>query len=181
MTSKIPPVEDEINYFRELMGGVRRIRSDRVLPNHPKPPPHPIQTRKDQAPVMKTLLHSPYDPDDTQAGDTVSYYRPGVKKTILRKLGRGQYSVGAKIDLHGMTAAKAIEALTQFLKRAQHSPSRCVCIIHGKGHRSSDQGPVLKPLVNRWLRERDDVLAFCSARPADGGTGAVYALLRACK
>lgn len=181
MTSKTPPVEDEINYFRELMGGVRRIQCDRILPNHPKPSPHPIQPHKGQAPVMKTLSYSPDDPDDIQAGDTISYYRPGVKKTILRKLGRGQYSVGAKIDLHGMTAAKAIETLTQFLKQAQHCPTHCVRIIHGKGHRSSDQGPVLKPLVNHWLRKHDDVLAFCSARPADGGTGAVYALLRAYK
>lgn len=178
MTAKITPTEDEVNCFRELMEGVQRIQSDRVLPDHPKPPPHPIQTRKDPALVTETLLHSPHDPDDSQPGDTVSYCRPGVKKTVLRKLHRGQYSIGAEIDLHGMTAAMAIKALTQFLKQAHHCSTHCVHIIHGKGQRSSNQGPVLKPLVNHWLRNRDDVLAFCSAKPSDGGTGALYALLK---
>jgi DNA-nicking Smr family endonuclease len=55
----------------------------------------------------------------------------------------------------------------------------CIRIIHGKGKRSrNNKGPVIKTKVNHWLRQRDDVLAFCSARPIDGGTGAIYVLLR---
>ena len=53
----------------------------------------------------------------------------------------------------------------------------CVRIVHGKGHRS-DFGPVLKRMVDRLLRQLDDVLAFCSARQMDGGTGAVMVLLK---
>ncbi len=51
-------------------------------------------------------------------------------------------------------------------------------IIHGKGLRSGAEGPILKRLVDGMLRQRADVLAFASAKPAKGGTGAVIVLLR---
>jgi DNA-nicking Smr family endonuclease len=50
-------------------------------------------------------------------------------------------------------------------------------VIHGKGRGSGPRGPVLKHVVNHWLRRMDDVAAFATARPVDGGTGAVYVLL----
>jgi DNA-nicking Smr family endonuclease len=52
-----------------------------------------------------------------------------------------------------------------------------VRIIHGKGLRSGPSGPVIKRRIGRWLRRRNEVLAYCSARPVDGGTGAIYLLL----
>jgi len=78
-----------------------------------------------------------------------------------------------------MTVATARIELNRFLLMAQRDHYTCVRIIHGKGNRSSHKGPILKTKVNLWLRQRDDVLAFCSARPIDGGTGAIYLLLRA--
>jgi DNA-nicking Smr family endonuclease len=178
MTDKIIPAEDEITCFRASMDGVQRIETDRIVPEHPKPPPHPIQTWKDEAKVMEVILDHPYNPEELQPGDAICFNRPGIQNAVLRKLRRGHYRIGAEIDLHGMSAAMARDALIRFLEHAQHSASRCVRIIHGKGHRSSNHGPVLKPLVCRWLSKRDDVLAFSSARPADGGTGALYVLLK---
>ena len=64
-----------------------------------------------------------------------------------------------------------------FMQECRQFGYRHVIIIHGKGYRSQGR-PVIKPMVNRWLRQDDEVLAFCSARPKDGGTGAVYVLLR---
>ncbi len=69
--------------------------------------------------------------------------------------------------------------VNQFLADCQDRGVRCVRIIHGKGNGSPNTGPVIKALLDGWLRRRRDVIAFCSARPADGGTGAVYVLLRA--
>jgi DNA-nicking Smr family endonuclease len=178
MPKKTIPTDDEVTCFRELMDGVQPIRSDRVVHHLPKPPPHPVQTRKDEARVMEMLLHTPYDIDDLQPGEVINFYRPGIQKTILRKLRKGHYQIGAEIDLHGLTASMAVEALTQFLKQLDHTQARCVRIIHGKGHRSGNQGPVLKPLVCNWLTRCDQVLAFCSARHVDGGTGALYVLLK---
>ena len=178
MTDKIIPAEDEITCFRASMDGVQRLKTDRVIPELPKPPPHPLQTWKDEAKVMESILHYPFDPEELQLGEAINYSQPGIQNAVLRKLRRGQYRIGAEIDLHGMTATMALEALTRFLKQAQHTASRCVRVIHGKGHRSSNHGPVLKPLVCRWLSKRDEVLAFSSARPTDGGTGALYVLLK---
>jgi DNA-nicking Smr family endonuclease len=106
------------------------------------------------------------------------YGRPGLQRRILRRLRRGHYSLAAELDLHGMTVPVARVALQAFLQECRRRDLRCVRIIHGKGRRSSNEGPVLKVKVDRWLRQREDVLAFCSAQPADGGTGAIYVLLR---
>ena len=113
-----------------------------------------------------------------QAGDVLSYCQPGIQKQVFRKLKRGQYSITTELDLHGLTRAEAEVELIDFIDYALTENIRCVRIIHGKGLGSNNNGPVIKPLVNRWLRRRDDILAFCSARPVDGGTGAVYVLLR---
>jgi DNA-nicking Smr family endonuclease len=70
------------------------------------------------------------------------------------------------------------QALIRFLHECRGSGVRCVRIIHGKGHGSHQRKPVLKNKVNSWLHQINDVMAFCSAIPAHGGTGAVYVLLR---
>jgi len=86
--------------------------------------------------------------------------------------------VEAQLDLHGLTAAQARAALATFLRDCRIHGLRCVRIIHGKGRGSHNRQPVLKGKVNHWLRQRDEVLAFCTARPVDGGGGAVYTLLK---
>lgn len=164
--------------FRELMADVKPLRHDKVHHQRHRPPPHPRQSRRDEALVLKELLAPPVEPYEIQEGDTLNYCRPGMPRSVLRKLRRGHYTVDAELDLHGMTAIQAQYALKAFLGEARSFEAGCVRIIHGKGNRSSNQGPVLKPLVSRWLCRRDEVVAFCSARPVDGGTGAVYVLLR---
>ena len=81
------------------------------------------------------------------------------------------------MDLHGASAAQAEQLLRQFLLEAHYHDHGCVRIIHGKGLQSDGGAPVLKNLVDRLLRQRNDVLAFHSAPPAQGGTGAVVVLL----
>jgi DNA-nicking Smr family endonuclease len=44
---------------------------------------------------------------------------------------------------------------------------------------TKNREPVLKTKVANWLMRRDEVLAFCQARQADGGGGAVVVLLKA--
>jgi len=112
-----------------------------------------------------------------ETGEHLSFRRPTVSLTVFRKLKRGEISVRDELDLHGLTAVEARAALYEFLAEAASLDLRCVRIIHGKGKRSGHQGPVLKRKLGRWLQLRDDVQAYCSARPVDGGTGAVYLLL----
>ena len=113
-------------------------------------------------------------------GDGVlSFQRAGVRIQSMRRLRRGLYPVEDELDLHGFNQAEARQRLADFLARSRDGGSRCVRIVHGKGYRSGARGPVLKTAVNLWLRRHMDVMAFVSARAIDGGTGAMYVLLRA--
>lgn len=96
----------------------------------------------------------------------------------MADLQRGAIAVELELDLHGLRVVEAQEVLAQFLAECRRRRTRCALIVHGKGFRSDGRQPVLKQKVNYWLRLRQEVLAFCSARRQDGGTGAVYVLLR---
>lgn len=176
MSDRHDPTVEEL--FLSAMEGVRPLVHDRVAPAPARPAPIPRQALVDEREVLAELLADEYDPAALESGEELVYARPGLQRRILRRLRRGHYSLAAELDLHGMTVAVARVALQEFLLECRRHDYRCVRIIHGKGRRSSNQGPVLKGKVDRWLRQRDDVLAFCSARPVDGGTGAVYVLLR---
>jgi DNA-nicking Smr family endonuclease len=102
-----------------------------------------------------------------------------VPETVLRRLRRGDYRIEAELDLHGLTLIEARAQLREFLLAATARRLRCLRIVHGKGLRSGQRGPVLKQAVNSLLRRLDLVLAFTSAAMHDGGTGATLVLLRA--
>jgi len=174
MSRDRPISSNERALFREAVKDVRPLRADRPEPDGPKPPPVPRQRERDDAQVLKDMLSDAVDPAELETGEELVFARPGLQHSVLRKLRRGQFSVEAELDLHGMTVVEARQALAEFL---QARPGRCVRIIHGKGNSSAGRLPVLKGKVNHWLRQRREVLAFCSARPVDGGTGALYVLL----
>jgi DNA-nicking Smr family endonuclease len=111
-------------------------------------------------------------------GDELSYRRPHISEQVLIKLRRGHFAVDAETDLHGLNAAQAKDLLREFIADALTHHFSCVRVIHGKGRGSGPRGPVLKHLVNHWLQRSDAVLAFGSARAVDGGSGAVYVLLK---
>lgn len=110
--------------------------------------------------------------------DRLSYSKSGVQHKVMQRLKRGQLPVEAALDFHGMMAEEAANKLMWFLGECHERGIRVVRIVHGKGRGSRDGVPVLKNLLNQWLKDRPDVLAFCSAQPRDGGAGAVYVLLK---
>jgi DNA-nicking Smr family endonuclease len=168
---------DDAALFREAIGEVVPVRSDRAELDRARPAPIPRQSRADERRVMQDAMRegAPLD-----FAEELAYVRDGVSRKVLRRLGGGAYSVQDSIDLHDMTSAVAAPALAAFLDANRRAGRLCVRIVHGKGLRS-EEGPVLKMLVDRTLRHRGDVLAFRSARPADGGSGAVIVLLSAKK
>ncbi|HEX8777487.1 MAG TPA: Smr/MutS family protein [Rhodanobacter sp.] len=170
--------EDDARLFREAIGEVHRIEPVAVPPAVPKPPPRPRMFEADEAAVPGELLEMAFDPAGLEVGEELGFLREGYPPKLLRQLKRGQYSVQDEIDLHQMNAAAAQASIATFLAEARRRGLRCVRIIHGKGLRSKAAGPVLKALTDRLLRRRDDVVAFASARPAQGGTGAVVVLLK---
>jgi DNA-nicking Smr family endonuclease len=117
------------------------------------------------------------DPAEMETGEELVFRRPSVSRKVMRQLRRGNYAVQEEIDLHGLTADEAHAELHGFIKECSAARMRCIRIVHGKGRGSGPKGPVLKAGVNRWLPQWEEVVAFCSAQPTDGGTGAVYVLL----
>ncbi len=114
---------------------------------------------------------------EVQPNEELAYRRAGVSEMVLRRLRRGQQPVEAEIDLHGMVVAEAAPRLDAFIRESHAAGLRCVRVIHGKGLRSGTRGPVIKNTVNALLRRSPAVMAFVSARPLAGGTGATLVLL----
>lgn len=171
--------DDDRDAFRDAVADVHPLPPDgRAEHTKRRPRPVPSMSRLDEEQVIDELFSDAYHPLGVEAGEEIWYARPGVQNNVMRKLRRGQYAVGAELDLHGLTVELARRELAEFLLAALTRGLRCVRIIHGKGRRSSGKGPVLKGKVDHWLRQRDEVLAYCSARRVDGGTGALYVLLR---
>lgn len=168
---------DDRSLFRKATQGVRTLKQDRIGPHRTRRKPVPQQRWRDDQEVVASLLSDDFLPD-VETGEELLFARPGIQQRVLRKFRRGQYAIEAELDLHGRTAAEARELIGEFLRRMRAGNKRCVRIIHGKGLSSVGKLPVLKVKVNNWLRQRNEVLAFCSARPQDGGTGAVYVLLK---
>jgi DNA-nicking Smr family endonuclease len=179
--------DDDAELFRRAMQDVQPLKRTRRVPEpRRRPAPRARFARAERAQVLRESLGAePSAPGgvgsdlyEVQPGDELLFRRAGVPETILRRLRRGLYRVDDEIDLHGLTVAQASARLTQSLREARQQGLRCIRVIHGKGLRSGTRGPVLKNTVNEQLRRTDAVLAFASARPRAGGTGATLVLLR---
>ena len=171
------PQTDDIELFRQTVGEVRPVRAPtRVMPA--KQRRFNLRARHEERDaVLAESLHLPADSTEMETGEELLYRRPRVSQKAFRRLRRGQYPVNDELDLHCMTLSTANIALADFIDECIEHENRCVRIIHGKGLRSSNRGPVLKGFVNQWLRRHPAVVAFCTTPLHDGGTGAVYVLL----
>jgi DNA-nicking Smr family endonuclease len=180
-----PPADlSEEHLFRREMTGVRRLTADAAprVPDAPRtPPPRPVSPEAEALAALAefTAGDGPFDLADTT--EYVEGAAVGLDPRVVRRLRRGEFSSQHHIDLHGLTTAEARAALERFLTEASQRGHRCVLIVHGRGRNSKDQIPVLKREVAAWLARGPRarlVLAFTSARPCDGGVGALYVLLR---
>jgi DNA-nicking Smr family endonuclease len=169
------PDETDLELFREAIEGTEPLAADRPEPFRRRPAPVPITQ---PAHLQEREALAAISEAEVECQEYLAFSRPGVQKRTFADLQRGYFEIGLELDLHGLTVAHAKRALDEFLDACAGRRVRCACIIHGKGYRSGEQQPVIKRKVNYWLRLRDEVLAFCSATRRDGGSGAVYVLLR---
>ncbi len=173
--------QDDAALFRREMADVNRshrnYREARNLPRETAPKPA-VKIRKPELAAPVAGAGVMVDATGYGYGDAVLFARTGLQKKIIQKLKRGDYGFAEILDLHGHTIAEAEPMLCDFLLDAIENGNSPVLIIHGKGLRSFEPGGVLKPFTHDWLKQQAAVKAFCSALPKDGGTGAVYVLLR---
>ncbi len=105
----------------------------------------------------------------------------GVGPKIMKRLKRGEFSIQDYIDLHGFTKKEAETVVDEFIIKSYHKGMRCVLIIHGRGLGSLNHKPAIKRELPVWFRRgilKKIVLAFVTAKPCDGGAGALYVLLK---
>lgn len=176
--------DDDINAFRQALAsaGVRRLRYDRADPGKPRTGQDAHDARRKAAVENQTLQSSGRTSDGrvdpVRPSEYLEFCVPDLPWRTFSQLKRGRTAWQSGLDLHGHTLDEARQELESFLSDSAAAQLRCVLIVHGKAWGTTADYPVLKSHVNAWLREWPNVLAFCSATEVDGGTGAIYALLR---
>ncbi|HTY03269.1 MAG TPA: Smr/MutS family protein [Rhodocyclaceae bacterium] len=180
MTRGARPDDDAASVFRAAVADAMPLTSDRVHHEPPPAPPIPRHRERDEQAALAESIAAPDLADlHLEGGDEAAWLKPGMSPTVLRDLRRGRWVVQAHLDLHGMNRDEARHHVALFLAESAAHGQRCLRVVHGKGLGSPRREPVLKKLVLGWLAQRKEVLAFCQARPAEGGAGAVVVLIDA--
>jgi DNA-nicking Smr family endonuclease len=153
----------------------RAMRDVAPMPGRPPQPPPPPVPRSDPPPPPSSAIPPP---PRRHAALPPLAHSAGVDRSTAERLKRGRMAIEARLDLHGMTQAEAHRALAAFVYRARAGGRRCVLVITGRGLAG---GGVLRSAVPRWLDEpelRRHILTLAPAQPCDGGSGAIYVLIR---
>lgn len=169
--------DEDSKLFRSLMRDVIPLESDKV---HHSPLQTSNQNKKfiSSKSTKERLFLSDHISHPVSADKYLSFTTSGIQPRYFRRLKNAQLPIEATLDLHGLTTDEARDAFQKFMQNCKNQGLRVILIVHGKGHRSQAQHPRLKNLINSWLHQLPYILAFCSAQPKHGGTGAVYVLLK---
>ena len=180
-----PRDDDDAALFLEAVGEVAPVRVQKSrAPAPPPPTAQELHIPTEEAESLARLAELVSGDGEFDIADADEYLEGAIKgfdARVMKKLRAGEFSTQAQVDLHGNTRDEAKAALERFIQTSRVAGHRCVLVVTGRGLHSIDQLPVLKQGVQTWLtrgRLSRHVLAFCTARPSDGGSGAVYVLLR---
>ena len=169
----------ERHLFKRAVGAVKPLaHAPRVSLSGKPAKPLALQQMLDDDNVLRESLSDDFDVSTLlDTDDELSYRRSGIGTDVTQKLRKGHWSLQGQIDLHGLRSDEAREALGQFIRDAHKRGWRCVRVVHGKGLGSPGKTPVLKSKVQRWLVQKNEVLAFVQAKGSEGGAGALVVLL----
>ena len=169
----------EKDLFARAIGATEPLKRNAAVVLAPEPPaPIPYQHQLDEQRVLRESISDEFDVTTLlDVDDAMSFRRPGIGTDVTRKLRAGEWSIQRQLDLHGLRSDEAREALGAFIRTAHRQGMRCVRVVHGKGLGSPGKQPVLKTKAQRWLIQKNEVLAFVQAKPAEGGAGALVVLL----
>lgn len=184
--------DDDLGAFRQALADIKVQRLAARHANRADLNAGTRRRRKEEEEALLARRMAAAQMDDPQArsrtsdgrvepvapGQSLLFFLPDLPARTLNKLKKGDYEWQSGLDLHGYSLEEARSELESFIQDAIASKIRCVLVVHGKAWSGMADYPIIKSHVNAWLRELPEVIAFSSAQPADGGTGAVYVLLR---
>ena len=167
--------DDDFTGMMQSLGGIRKLKQDKVdlLQQRPHKRHSAQRSRQSVNSGQESLHFARHIPDSTAE----SWFHHGLQKKLQRSIRMGKLEIESILDLHGYRQHEAQRQLHAFLSDALLMQARMVMIIHGKGYNSQSES-VLRPLVQHWLSEQPEVLAWCPAQSRDGGHGASYVYLR---
>lgn len=172
--------DDDKALFRDSMRTVTPLKKNNKLITPPVvlSVTKPRHLGKPLSPKKAITYHLSDHTQETISSESImSYCKQQIPHRRLKQLKQGEIPWEARLDLHGLTSDTAREALCRFIEKESLTNHRCLLIIHGKGSLRGE-APVLKNLVNTWLRQFPQVFAFHSAHARHGGSGALYVLLQ---
>ncbi|MFA6698671.1 MAG: Smr/MutS family protein [Thiomicrospira sp.] len=163
--------------FAQAMNGVTPLTATNQADI--SPPKLKRAGRKPRFIAERPPVGSAHHTHRVSADEKLEFYQKGFRLQDLTRLRKRVFELDASLDLHGDDELSAQQRLSHFIQHQYQLTHRYLLVIHGKGHNAQNDYPILKNLVNQQLRYYKEVLAFTSALPKDGGTGAVYVLLKA--
>jgi len=159
--------------FSNLMADVNQLDNNQINI-------YQDQIKKKVPAKKKTMLSKTTDFSNidyqTMVAIDGSFFHSSILKKQQKKIRQGSILVDGSLDLHGCNQQQATKKLFVFIEQALSLNFQFLIVVHGKGSRSEHQA-VLKPLVHHWLAQQAMVLAWCSAQPKHGGSGASYIYL----
>ena len=172
--------EAESKLFELAVGAVQRMPQTTQVPAV-KSVVAPVakQRQKDEEAVLRDALSDEFDASTLlDTDEMLSFRRPGIGRDVTHKLRKGDWAIQGEVDLHGLRSEEARVVLAEFIRNAHRQGLRCLRVVHGKGLGSPGKTPVLKSKVHSWLVQKNQVMAFVQAKPAEGGAGALVVLLK---
>lgn len=175
MTNNDNLSDDEKDLFKKAMQDVKPLRLKAKNTYKKTITISPIKKHHLNEILIPTYITNKYP--SVESEETLIFARNGISKKQLNDLKNARENYTARLDLHGLSPDKATIALSNFINQQYTINNKIILIIHGKSGRDN-KPPVVKNMVNNYLRQMPEVLAFHSAKPKDGGTGALYVLLK---
>ena len=174
---------DDEAFFLQAMQGVKKIEQKQKADLKQPHAATEAQKLRQQSATHTQVNSNPnhlqhYNVERIQPHDTLGFKCHGIQDSVYRKLRQGKYPIDARLDLHRMTIDVAREMVFSFIHDCVKYDLRTVLILPGKGDRNIEDPALLKSHLVHWLPQLDDVMAYHTAQPNDGGTGAMYVLLR---
>ncbi len=164
------------------MSGTRPRPPENKAPSKPAPPPTRLKRMRTTETLTREsepLISRNVSIDETsEESSEIVFARSGLSRKSLKRLKKGEYDYQAVLDMHGLRGHDVAPALERFLSEAKEYGYQCILTIYGKGFHSTDGKGVVRPTIIFWMKKHPEILAFCSAQPRHGGTGAAYILLR---